>query len=362
MFQQNESRIPYTVTEMPSTSVQTIMMQVIKVPVSLKSGGILEYTFLSQGAALSSVRLYPDAQDPARSFLLTLSYADLADFGTNPSCAGLTIGPNAGRLPADGPLSIRDGQRELTVDLPANENTNQIHGGNDNLARRNWDLKEIREGEDTISVTFTTTLPDALEEWPGNRTFTVTYLVREDGSLTITLEGESDRLTYLNLTNHTYWKREGLSLNVFADHVIENRPDARPDHMEPLPYPLSSSDHTNRSRPEDEKGSGFQIKKEAIWNNGFLLHTDPFCYDLQKRASLFYEPAGLQIDLLSDAPALVVYTGDYLDGTAVLQDGSVSAPAGFIALEPQELYPVTGATLCDPDHPFSRTIRLQFTF
>ncbi len=310
---------------------------------------LLQIGFTSYGAGIRYIRIVNPGQ-----MLLTLSYESPEDLCSNPSLAGLTVGPNAGRLPGNVPLKFAE---DLLVTLPANEGINQIHGGVKNLSGRNWilDSHSLSKDGSTLTVSFLTSLPDQLEGWPGNRIFLVTYTLSANGELQIRYEAKSDAPTYINLTNHTYWKREDLTLTVFADHMIQNRKDHLPCDITPL--------------PAEDKGL-FDVKKEAVLNNGFLCKC-PFSWDLMVNsvkdgnplrpvAHLHYKHAGLSIRMSTDAPCLIVYTGDYLDDSSLLMDGTTSKPGSFIALEAQELYPFTEYKITTALHPFTRTICYRF--
>ncbi|MBQ7564189.1 MAG: hypothetical protein IJT16_09390 [Lachnospiraceae bacterium] len=69
----------------------------------------------------------------------------------------------------------------------------------------------------------------------------------------------------------------------------------------------------------------------------------------------------MEIELLTDAPALVVYTGDYLDSQTKLYNGSCSSPRIAFALEAQEMATLQKTKKTTPNHPFHRTILFRFS-
>ncbi|MCR5031302.1 MAG: hypothetical protein K6A92_00420 [Lachnospiraceae bacterium] len=328
----------------------------------------LRIGLLSYGAGIRFISL---AEEDGNEELLTLSYEDLADVMENSSLAGLTIGPCAGRMAGNTSLSLGDASGEIHLNLPPNEGTNQIHGGTCNLSSCDWELEELIPSKDgsVLTATFRTALPHLLEGWPGHRIFQVTYTFAENGSLTLAYHGCSDALTYINLTNHTYWKRKGLELSLHAAGFIENQTDLRPDHIvsvpdriafvsDPSTPPANDAVRSCSLKPSSETVT---LKKEAVCNNGFLVNTYNTPVDgLDPAAKLQYPASGLQIHMDTDAPSMVVYTGDYLDNVSLLMDGEHSKPGAYVALEPQEQFPVTQISLCSKERPFQRTIRYRF--
>ncbi len=267
--------------------------------------------------------------------LLTLTYEDIAESCHNESLAGLTIGPNAGRLKANEDITLVDGRDLLTVNLPANEDGyKQIHGGEHNFARRNWDFDGVTEMARGIEVSFSTTQEDGLDGWPGNRKYEVCYRICDNGRFEISLSGATDKTTYINMTNHTYWLRDGLNLKINADKMVENQGDFLPIGMTEV--------------------VSMDIDSNAVLNNAFLINEGP-------AAKLTYSDILLTITMSTDAPAVVVYTGDYLDNASILYNKKTCSPGCAIALEPQELYPCTGTSLTSEDLPFKRNIDFYFS-
>ncbi|MCR4998658.1 MAG: hypothetical protein K6A05_02325 [Lachnospiraceae bacterium] len=294
----------------------------------------LTYEFQSFGAGIRKISVIDkDNQEHT----LTLTYTDVAESCSNTSLAGLTIGPNAGRLPGNTTLELCDQDAILRCTPEANEGTNQLHGGPHHLATKHWDLVDIIEGVDDCDVVFATRQPLGLDGWPGNRSYQVHYHINAKG-LAIHLEGSSDARTYINMTNHTYWMRDGLELGVHAKEYVVNEANFLPREIAAL------SD-------VDEAGF-FTIKKGAVYNNAFLLDS------MNCAASLRWPDLDFGIRVETDAPALVVYTGDYLDD-ATMVNGRSSTPGCAVALEVQELWPMTGIHLTTPNRSFHREIRYR---
>ncbi len=291
--------------------------------------------------------------------LLTLSYKNVREYETNGSLAGLTIGPNAGRVPAEHGLS-------------ANEGKNQLHGGLHNLSGRVWRIEKLSEDRDSCKAVFSAEQPDGLDGWPGNRSYRVSYELSNDGSLAISYFAETDQDTYVNMTNHTYWLMDGASLKLSAEKVCINREDFLPvgigDISEVVPGYMPGNDVTLSvplnngfiiSRKNGSEGSdtescnigGNDTGKDNIERNDAEGNAPD--------AILKLFNGKYAVEMYTDAPAIVVYTGDYLDNKAELLDGTLSFPRAALALEAQDMPTVLPKTLTAPDSPFRRVIRFK---
>ena len=62
--------------------------------------------------------------------------------------------------------------------------------------------------------------PDSEEGYPGNVNVAVTYTVTDDNTFLIETEAKSDRLTPLNLTNHSYFNLAGEGAGTIDDHRL----------------------------------------------------------------------------------------------------------------------------------------------
>lgn len=300
---------------------------------------------------------------------VTISFAEETPWHQNPFYAGATLAPTAGRI-KDGLLPI--GSRRYT--LSKNENgVTHIHGGFHSLSFCRWDIAGQEPGQ---SVTFRASLPDGEDGYPGNRTFSVTYRLRGN-QLSISQHAKSDQPTYINMSNHTYFNLNGLSasglnqhLKINADQVVIN---------DELHLPKGVTDVTNTQfdftdfKLIQSQINHFQDAEQIIasrgYNHCFLL---PHTTDLSRPAyALMSSDKKIGIDFYTDAPALVFYSGGFLEDSYLLSGyGSetfTSCPGCAVALEPcfPPFYAADGDVIF-PDitvteQEFNREIRLVFT-
>ena len=158
---------------------------------------------------------------------LVLAYKDAQGYWDHAYFLGNAIGRVAGRI--DGASFELNGK---TVNLKANEGKNALHGGEDNFATRNWDFTV---DEAAGSVTFTTTMTEADDNFPGTMPTSLTYTFTDDDEVRLDFSAESDEDTLYNPTSHAYFNPAGidtdareLTLQLKSPRHLEFREDQIP--------------------------------------------------------------------------------------------------------------------------------------
>ncbi len=153
----------------------------------------------------------PDIPGNARD--VVLGFDKLEDYFDNPACFGATIGPVANRT-AGATITIAG----TDWHMPANEGTNNLHSDLEHgLHKRVWDV-ELDEVHNAVRMT--TSLEDGELGLPGNRTFTAVFTVTRTGCFRIEYGCESDRATYVSMTNHTYFNLAGHNAGMDCEHFF----------------------------------------------------------------------------------------------------------------------------------------------
>jgi aldose 1-epimerase len=316
----------------------------------------LQVHVLPMGASVASVRL-PSGTEVA------MALQDASSYGADGSCAGSILGPAAGRI-AGGRLQI--GGR--TCQLDQNEGQNTLHGGRHGLTHQRFEV--LSRAEDHVLLQ--ASLPDGLDGWPGNRTIRVEYRL-EEKALTILLEGESDADTWLDLSSHLYWNMSGnftksaldQQLQIRAERVILNDSHHLPQSLEQTASTAFDfrEPHTLRERMEAYPQE-WQLKNALGYNNAFILESRDF---RREPAAVLRDPAsGNTLALFTDQPALVLYSGGYLDSSTMLAGGIGASSSCAIALEAQgwpdagHLEGAPSALLKRGEH-YRKFIRFQFS-
>lgn len=216
--------------------------------------------------------------------------------------------------------------------LAVNNGANHLHGGTVGFSDRLW--KVVSAGESEISMSLLS--PDGEEGYPGN--VSINLVCRVEGRrLVMTLTAETDAPTLLNLTNHAYWNLNGFG--TVDSHLLQVCASAYTPMLANIPtgsvVPVEGTLYDLR-RPAL---LGVRNAPDAIsggYDDNFVLKNSP---GLKVAAVLTNGCKTLRV--LTDAPAIQVYTGDYLP-----------APRGGVALEAQN-YPDS------PHHPHFPSVELR---
>jgi len=205
--------------------------------------------------------------------------------------------------------------------LPANEGANQLHGGPDSYDRRPW-TPEVFED----AVRFTLFSPDGDNGFPGNLTAAVTYSV-QGSTLRLDFEGDSDADTVYAPTSHMYFDLSGgencleAALCVNASRYLEVDGALIPTEVTPV------------------EGTRFDFRAMRPIKEAY-----DHCFVLDGETACVLKDGDVQMTLVTDFPALQVYTGEFLPAPF--------KAFGAVALEP-ESYPDSPNR---PDFP-STTLR-----
>ena len=317
------------------------------------------------GATLTSVRV-PDAR--GRLGEVTLGHDRFEGYVHHNPFLGSSVGRYANRL-AGGRLRIDD----RTYTLAANNHGQHLHGGACGFDRRFWASRAYRT-TDAHCVEFTYASPHGEEGYPGNLTAVVTYaLLDHRNELRIRFDARTDAPTACNLTNHAFFNLAGAGtilrhrLQLFADRfaavdaAMIATGELLPVEGTPLDFrlPHAIGERIGAAHPQLRVARGYD-----------------HCYDLGahrrlRLAARVQEPSsGRMLEMLTDAPGLQFYSGNFLDGTV---QGRWPRPYGFrdgFCLEPglfpdspnQPAFAAAGypTGVLRPGEPYEHTLVLRF--
>ena len=224
-----------------------------------------------------------------------------------------------------------------TIALAQNNNGNHLHGGLRGLDKRVWQSEAIRT-ESASSVRFTYVSPAGEEGYPGTLSVTVTYTLADaSDELTIDFAATTDAPTACNLTNHVFFNLAGQG------SILDHQVTLRADQLVPVSPALIPTGELM-----DVSGTPFDFRRpHAIGERIGAPHDQlrrargyDHCYVLGpekslKSAAFVSEPtSGRTLEVLTDAPGLQFYTGNFLTGTV---QGRWAKPFAFrqgFCLEP----------------------------
>lgn len=134
-----------------------------------------------------------------RGINVVLGYDKPEDYMTGWPPYGMTIGRFANRI-GNAEFSI-DG---VTYHTDKNEGENTLHGGFEMWSHREWTAEQNGN-----AVSLSLLSEDGDQGMPGKAEVSVTYTLTNDDALKIHYRAVSDKPTYFNLTNHSYFNLGG---------------------------------------------------------------------------------------------------------------------------------------------------------
>ncbi|TSO26556.1 aldose epimerase family protein [Lactobacillus sp. LL6] len=257
-----------------------------------------EVKVLNYGATLEKVLLNGEN--------MILSLDTPLDYSKERNYLGGTVGRVCGR--------IRHGQwgvKHMIVQLPLNEGKNHIHGGK-GTDMRVWDFSVFAD-DNTARVDLTLLDSDFNNGFPGNMKIMASYELDEEDNLRYNITAISDKMTIFNPSNHTYFNlgesAKDLNMQINADYYIPVGKDGLPlEGMESVKN--TAFDFTKQKKISEALAcDDDQIKGRNGLDHPFILN------GMQPAAVLTGKKHRLIVT--TDAPALVVYTGNHFDHTGL---------------------------------------------
>lgn len=268
-------------------------------------GKNIEVELLSYGGVIKSIKT-PDNTGNMKN--IVLGYKNIQEYEKDIFFYGCITGRVAGRT-KNGILKIND---EI-YKLPCNENGNNLHGGPNSLNTKVWKGKaEIVDGKGILTLEYTS---KHLENgFPGCVHFCVKYTIYED-SLEIEYYGNSDRDTYLNLTNHSYFNLSGdakedikesyIKVNISGYGVLDSK--NLPQYMERKNILIENNKNLKIQNILNRTEYQIKLVGQGI-DHPFEL-SKKYSYDVK----MFDEKTGRILSITSTEPVVVIYTGNFLD-------------------------------------------------
>lgn len=247
---------------------------------------------------------------------------------------GALIGRYGNRI-AKGKFTL-DGK---TYTLATNDHTNHLHGGNKGFDKVIWTAAPITDSIPALTLTYLS--KDGEEGYPGNLTVTVKYTLTDADEVKIDYTATTDKATPINLTNHTYFNLSGDHTNTILDETIQ----INADRYTPVDSTLIPTGELKavKGTPFDftkPQKIGLHINeipgKPVGYDHNFVLNNSDTT--LHQAAILYDARSGRQLEVSTTQPALQFYTGNFLDGTLIADDGKPINQHTALCLETQH-YP-----------------------
>lgn len=162
-------------------------------------------TLLNVGAAVESI-ISPDG------FPLTITYPSYTNYMSDSLQMGKIVGRAAGRV-AKGRVEMNDNIYKLT----SNEGTTHLNGGVSSFGAKIWQAR----GEENM-VVFSYLSPSNEEGYPAEFGVEVGYTLTEDNELCVTVIGESNGDTIVNIAPFIYFSLgNNREIKIFGKKIVD---------------------------------------------------------------------------------------------------------------------------------------------
>jgi aldose 1-epimerase len=251
-----------------------------------------------------------------------------------PSAAyyGASIGRYANRI-AKGAFTLEGKKHVLAV----NNGVNHLHGGNKGFNSVIWNIEE--SSDDSVLLKYIS--PDGEEGYPGNLTVLVRYTLTEMDAMKIEFTATTDRTTIVNLTNHAYFNLNGAGNGDISNHLLMINADQYTPIDKTL-IPLGGIDSV-QGTPFDFRQSArivdrinendLQLKFGGGYDHNFIINKEED--GLTLAAIVKADISKIKMDVLTIEPGLHFYSGNFMDGSNILSNGTKDNYRTAFCLETQ---------------------------
>ena len=253
---------------------------------------------------------------------LVLGYPTLSAYETCPDYVGAAIGRYAGRI-AHGRVS---GDGEI-VQLDRNHGEHHLHGGFNASHNSHWQAQTTKSDLGS-RVQFMRVARDGEGGHSGNMELSVTYTLTDENELIVDYRAASDARTYVNMTQHSYFRLSDEASAGVRDHELSVFAQSRLDiDAEGIP----TGDQIQVS------GTAWDFTEPRRIGDAIALLDHDYVLGVRdgsmKRAAILSDPESQRVmEVYTDQPALHVYAG----GNMKKEAGSLFAPGSGICFETQD--------------------------
>ncbi|MCQ2058862.1 MAG: galactose mutarotase [Bacteroidaceae bacterium] len=269
-----------------------------------------------------------------------IGFKNIKDYTTQPSDFGSSVGRYANRI----------NQGKITIDgteyqLPQNNFGHCLHGGCQlepfpqgwqNLV---YTVKEMTEN----SITMELNSPDGEAGFPGNVVATVKYTLYNNDALDIRWTATTDKKTFVNMTNHSYFNLNPDHSMPITNHILtlnaSNFTPCDDTYMttgEILPVAGTPMDFTKpKAIGQDiEKREYAQLEYGNGYDHNWVLDTKGD--DTECAAKLYSPVSGIYVEVYTNEPGIQFYSGNFLDGSGRGKQGQKMKQRTGCCLETQK--------------------------
>lgn len=201
---------------------------------------------------------------------------------------GASIGRYAGRISKKG---FKIDGKEYKI---PHENGVHLHGGN-GFDKKIWKIESVQDN----AVLFSYESHHLEEGYPGNVSVTASFTLTNDNELIIEYKAQTDTPTPVNLTSHPYLNLNGKGS--VLNHLLQINST---QHLETDECLIPTGKINDSINTVYDRNTAMKL-----FENNFNGFDDTFIVNKDKiKASVYDCESGIGLEILSNQPAMVVYT------------------------------------------------------
>lgn len=310
---QQQSDTQLTVSGLDPMAFDTVISEKQVKLYTLKNSNGMEVCITNYGGRVVSL-VVPDKDGKPTDVVLGFdNIAQYADTLNSPSDYGSSVGRYANRI-NQGRITVDGKEYQLTQ----NDGKHCLHGGGaTGWMNKVYDAEQI--GDSILKLSLVS--PDGDNGFPGEVKVTTTYKVTADNMLDIVFEGETDKETIINMTNHNYYNLNGDLSKVGTDMILyvnaDNFTPSDATYMttgEIVSVEGTPMDFRTPHAIADSINSDYQqIKNATGYDHNWCLNTykEGKGDDTQVCASLYSPTTGIFMEMYTNEPGVQVYTANF---------------------------------------------------
>jgi aldose 1-epimerase len=318
----------------------------------------IEVAITNYGARIVAL-VVPDKQEQPTDVVVGFDSLD-GYLNATETYHGAIVGRYANRI-ARGKFSLNGKNYQLSINNPPNH----LHGGPEGFNNQVWKIEEVKSN----SIKLSYFSKDGEENYPGNLNVFVTYTLSDQDELIINYEASSDQPTVFNITSHPFFNLNGQGSGPVKDHLLQiNASNYTPVDEALIPTGIFTVEHTpfDFRRPKkigsDINNANDQLKFGAGYDHNFVLDGE----GMRTAGIAIGDKSGIQMEVITDQPAMQLYTGNYMRGENTIKYGLKDNHREAFCLETQHYpdspnHPEFPSTVLNPDDVFRSTTIYKFS-
>ena len=330
---------------------------------TLRNANGVETSITNYGGIVVTLRV-PDRHGKFAD--VALGFGSIPEYEKSSPYFGCIVGRFANRI-AKGQFEL-DGKR---YKLAVNNPPNALHGGLKGFDKVVWKATPS-VGKLGPSLLLQYVSQDGEEGYPGTLTVTAVYTLTNKNELKLAMTAKTDRPTVVNLTHHAYFNLAGAGRGNILDHELtlnasqftpidkDSIPTGQECAVAGTPFDFTKPTAIGARIQENHQ----QLKFGNGYDHNFVIAKVPG--NLGIAARVFEPISGRMLTVLTTAPGVQLYTGNFLNDNLIGKSGKIYGARTGFCLEPQHYpdspnKPQFPSTVLRPGETYKHTLVFRFS-